>query len=553
MENNDPLINNAFMFIYVRQDKPCEEKIENLETVLNNGADINYRDANDKSNTILHIAAQRDEKDVVDYLIKKGALILYNTDNIPKTPVHIAKEKDTLISKQIYNILIEYDKHSSEDKNSKKLQIQLKKSCSLTQQNSCATPAEITYPKRAGTSGVSGQFYETKLLSLVLHRALHDKVIEECYLAANIRDIGDLDDVCFRFKMQEDGKTKHVLCFTQAKHREDVDKAKLTVTSVRSTSGQFCLVKYFDSFLKIRQKFLTKSKTYDPMFEAAYRSALTLDWLAAEDLRQRELAAAFETEPSPAPRSLSIDCISYARPASGKVARLMLELLKNLEGDEGTIVTDLIQALVRTKLLVETSMLDAEPDLESLVKTPNVMMGEPHTTFPRILAMTWMTVTDPVTTKKFGWCPVNRVNKYLSISKPISIAKQMKALEPVIARARFIMEEFIQHVTPLNMYQKKLPDNAATTRTLPTTLKRMVGMVETSSDITIRVRSNKRTRTPNTVRAIHVALAQSATAAPLLEADPLPSFREEAPPKATAAASCAGLFVLWPLCLFCTQ
>ncbi|PZC80120.1 hypothetical protein B5X24_HaOG215342 [Helicoverpa armigera] len=286
---------------------------------------------------------------------------------------------------------------------------------------------------------------------------------------------------------------------------------------------------------------------------AAYRSALTLDWLAAEDLRQRELAAAFETEPSPAPRSLSIDCISYARPASGKVARLMLELLKNLEGDEGTIVTDLIQALVRTKLLVETSMLDAEPDLESLVKTPNVMMGEPHTTFPRILAMTWMTVTDPVTTKKFGWCPVNRVNKYLSISKPISIAKQMKALEPVIARARFIMEEFIQHVTPLNMYQKKLPDNAATTRTLPTTLKRMVGMVETSSDITIRVRSNKRTRTPNTVRAIHVALAQSATAAPLLEADPLPSFREEAPPKATAAASCAGLFVLWPLCLFCTQ
>ncbi|PZC80121.1 hypothetical protein B5X24_HaOG215343 [Helicoverpa armigera] len=270
MENSDPLINNAFMFIYARQDKPCAEKIENLETVLNNGADINYRDANDKSNTILHIAAQRDEKDVVDYLLKKGALILYNTDNIPKTPVHIAKEKDTLISKQIYNILIEYDKHSSEDKNSKKLQIQLKKSCSLTQQNSCATPAEITYPKRAGTSGVSGQFYETKLLSLVLHRALHDKVIEECYLAANIRDIGDLDDVCFRFKMQEDGKTKHVLCFTQAKHREDVDKAKLTVTSVRSTSGQFCLVKYFDSFLKIRQKFLTKSKTYDPMFEGEF-------------------------------------------------------------------------------------------------------------------------------------------------------------------------------------------------------------------------------------------------------------------------------------------
>ncbi|KAH9632175.1 hypothetical protein HF086_011921 [Spodoptera exigua] len=61
---------------------------------------------------------------------------------------------------------------------------------------------------------------------------------------------------------------------------------------------------------------------------AAYRSALTLDWLAAEDQRQRELAAAFETEPAPPARSLSTDCISYARPASGKVARLMLEVLK---------------------------------------------------------------------------------------------------------------------------------------------------------------------------------------------------------------------------------
>ena len=86
---------------------------------------------------------------------------------------------------------------------------------------------------------------------------------------------------------------------------------------------------------------------------------------------------------------------------------------RNLEGDDGTIVSDLISALVRTKLLVETSMLDAEPDLESLVKTPGVMMGEPHTTFPRILAMSWMAVTDPVTTKKFGWCPINRVGGFL--------------------------------------------------------------------------------------------------------------------------------------------
>ncbi|CAH0591418.1 unnamed protein product [Chrysodeixis includens] len=245
---------------------------------------------------------------------------------------------------------------------------------------------------------------------------------------------------------------------------------------------------------------------------AAYRSALTLDWMAAEDLRQRELAAAFETEPSVPVKSLSTDCIGYARPASGKVARLMLELLKNLEGDEGTIVTELIQSLIRAKLLVETSMLDAEPDLDSLVKTPGVMMGEPHTTFPRILAMTWMTVTDPVTTKKFGWCPITKVNKYLSMSKPIMIAKQMRQLEPVIARARFIMEEFIQHVTPLNMYQKKHSESMEKP-TEPTTYSEEPRLVKTY---------RRPSRSPGTVRSVHVALAQSGT--PLLEAEPLPNI-----------------------------
>ncbi|KAJ8728873.1 hypothetical protein PYW07_006569 [Mythimna separata] len=236
---------------------------------------------------------------------------------------------------------------------------------------------------------------------------------------------------------------------------------------------------------------------------AAYRSALTLDWLAAEDQRQRELASAFETEAVPPARSISTDCIGYARPASGKVARLMLELLKNLEGDEGTIVTDLITALVRTKLLVETSMLEAEPDLDSLVKTPAVMMGEPHTTFPRILAMSWMAVTDPVTTKKFGWCPITRVNKYLAVSKPIMIAKQMRALEPVIARARFIMEEFIQHVTPLNMYQRKQQPESATPP--PKSIS------TTAVEPEIRTKPTRPTRTPNTIRAIHLALAQATT------------------------------------------
>lgn len=60
---------------------------------------------------------------------------------------------------------------------------------------------------------------------------------------------------------------------------------------------------------------------------AAYRSSLTLDWLAAEDSRQRELAVAFETE-APSIKVINSDCMSYPRPTTGKIGRLMLELLK---------------------------------------------------------------------------------------------------------------------------------------------------------------------------------------------------------------------------------
>lgn len=47
------------------------------------------------------------------------------------------------------------------------------------------------------------------------------------------------------------------------------------------------------------------------------------------------------------------------------------------------------------------------------------------------------------------------MNQYLAATKPMDIAKLMRALDPIVARARFIMEEFIQHVTPINMYEKK--------------------------------------------------------------------------------------------------
>lgn len=61
---------------------------------------------------------------------------------------------------------------------------------------------------------------------------------------------------------------------------------------------------------------------------AEYRSALTLDWLAAEDHRQRELVSAFESQPVLSNKLILSDCVGYPRPSAGTVARLMLEMLK---------------------------------------------------------------------------------------------------------------------------------------------------------------------------------------------------------------------------------
>ncbi|KAJ8728874.1 hypothetical protein PYW07_006570 [Mythimna separata] len=233
MENTeDTFIKNGFMFIYARENKPTAEKILNIKKILDADAYINSRDANDKKNTILHIATQREEKDLVEFLLREGALLVKNLDG--KTPLQIAKEKNTELSKEIVNILTKNGKHLphidvSSSSSQQREQIQ---NPSISQNNWPTSPTGIQFKKRNGTSGVRGQFYETKLLSLVLHRALHDKEIEDCYLAANIDEIGDFDDVCFRFKMQEDGVTKHIICFTQAKHREDANKHRLTVQSL---------------------------------------------------------------------------------------------------------------------------------------------------------------------------------------------------------------------------------------------------------------------------------------------------------------------------------
>ncbi|KAJ8705756.1 hypothetical protein PYW08_012802 [Mythimna loreyi] len=107
-----------------------------------------------------------------------------------------------------------------------------------------------SYKKRPGTSGIQGQLYETKLISLIYFRMLHDNNIKQFNLATNRDEVGAFDDMCFKANVKSFNKPLAV--FIQAKHREN-DKL-LTFTSKSD------LIKYFDSYLLVRRGFETNSK-----------------------------------------------------------------------------------------------------------------------------------------------------------------------------------------------------------------------------------------------------------------------------------------------------
>ncbi|KAJ8705827.1 hypothetical protein PYW08_012873 [Mythimna loreyi] len=98
------------------------------------------------------------------------------------------------------------------------------------------------FKRRDGTAGIRGHFYETKLISLIYFRAIHDDTIEEFQLASNVDNIGAFDDICFRAKVV--GFDKPVSVFIQAKHKEKKNKV---LTIDWST--------YFTSYLNIRKQF----------------------------------------------------------------------------------------------------------------------------------------------------------------------------------------------------------------------------------------------------------------------------------------------------------
>lgn len=93
-------------------------------------------------------------------------------------------------------------------------------------------------------------------------RALRCEQIEEFYLGTNVDEIGDLDDVCLRLKT----RNEDCVIFLQAKYKHDVVKGR--VQDLWRPNGDFSVLKYFESYLKIRKIFCHDSD--DELFRGRY-------------------------------------------------------------------------------------------------------------------------------------------------------------------------------------------------------------------------------------------------------------------------------------------
>ncbi|KAJ8705840.1 hypothetical protein PYW08_012886 [Mythimna loreyi] len=97
-----------------------------------------------------------------------------------------------------------------------------------------------TYKKRPDFSGIRGQLYEAKLISLLYLRAVHDDHIEQFQIGANVEDMGQFGDIIFKAKAK--GSDKPVGMFIQTRHGEN---SRSVIKSDLSA--------YFQSYLEIRQ------------------------------------------------------------------------------------------------------------------------------------------------------------------------------------------------------------------------------------------------------------------------------------------------------------
>ncbi|XP_028165518.1 uncharacterized protein LOC114356505 [Ostrinia furnacalis] len=246
------------LFTSLRSKKGEDEKYQEVLGYLDSGANPNAADPKRKDNRPLHIAVQNSDLKIVELLLDRGADVTLK-NGLNKNPYELAKELPEVDEEVVALLQTKFEQlNIVSNEVSRKIQ----------GKNLTHSKKQLGFDKREGTaSGIDGQFYESKILSLILFRCLTDATIEYFYLGTNVNNVGALDDVCLRYKIY--GESKDRMLFMQAKHRQQDGIAKKVITlDDLKNSNDYKLIKYFESYEQIKNKF--KSNKDDIMFKGSY-------------------------------------------------------------------------------------------------------------------------------------------------------------------------------------------------------------------------------------------------------------------------------------------
>ncbi len=255
---------NSKLFKVMCSKNSEDLKIAKMKALLMKGADIDFKDGNNKCNTVLHIAIRKREIKVIGFLVKINADIhIKNSEGISALEYAEHLEKSDIVdilNKRIVCTMENEDirPHRDNVENTKRNKQELNDKYNM-KKSSIQRP---TF-RRGISPGATGHDFEIQLLTLF---KLHgEQQITNLYSAGNHAKAESFDDVVFQYW---NDKRESKIIFPQAKHRDDENIRKINFTTFR-TDKNFELCTYFDSYLKVRKAF--KDDENDSIFKGSLK------------------------------------------------------------------------------------------------------------------------------------------------------------------------------------------------------------------------------------------------------------------------------------------
>ncbi|XP_038105207.1 uncharacterized protein LOC6035640 isoform X2 [Culex quinquefasciatus] len=200
-EMYDPArIAHYFQLVVAVQNKQLSQVKQLLSIAL---ADINFINLYDRNRTLLHDAVASGDPAIVTLLLSHEPDTEI-ADLNGRKPFELSSELNPADKKAVDAV---FRKHFRTAKRGGRLKPE-----------EVVRSGDLCFTKRPGTAAV-GQYYETKLLTMVLFRVLIDDRIVSFCMGNNLDEAGAFDDVVLRYRVRT-GEPDRLVCL-QAKHRDD--------------------------------------------------------------------------------------------------------------------------------------------------------------------------------------------------------------------------------------------------------------------------------------------------------------------------------------------